>query len=71
MGPSIVETSIRHTRHLSGRTINCGGHWLLEQAGQELRARCSLCGERREFLGRSITYAEHQLAAEQRQRKLA
>lgn len=66
MPPSRIETAIRHTRNLGRRAINCAGHWVIEQAGASLRARCSLCGENRQFLGRSLTGAQHLLAAESR-----
>jgi hypothetical protein len=66
MSESKFETAIRHTRNLGRRAIHCAGHWIIEQAGATLRARCSLCGESRLDLGRSLTGAQYQLTAESR-----
>jgi hypothetical protein len=63
---SRIETAIRHTRDFGRRAINCAGYWIIEQTGPSLRARCSLCGEGRPYIGRSFTDAQHQLAAESR-----
>lgn len=66
MPPPRIETAIRHTRNLGRRAIHCAGYWVIEQAGRSLRARCSLCGENRAYVGRSVTDAQFRLAAEAR-----